>query len=71
MGISLALGTLVGVPLSIFSNLIVKNLGHELIAFSVLGLYAIRLFGYSIVNAPGEQDWGRVTNAFATIMQGL
>jgi len=47
MGISLAIGTLAGVPLTMFSTLIIKNLGHHKIVVFALVLYAIRLFGYA------------------------
>ena len=47
MGISLAIGTLAGLPLTIFSTLIIKSLGHRKIVLLALILYAIRLFGYA------------------------
>lgn len=47
MGISLAIGTLAGVPLTMFSTLIIKNLGHHKIVIFALVLYGIRLFGYA------------------------
>lgn len=47
MGISLAIGTLAGVPLTLFSKLLIKTLGHRKIVLLALILYAIRLFGYA------------------------
>jgi MFS family permease len=47
MGISLAIGTLAGVPLTMFSKLIIKTLGHKKIVVLAMLLYAIRMFGYA------------------------
>jgi len=47
MGISLAVGTIAGVPLTMFSTLIIQGLGHRKIVVLVIVLYAIRMFGYS------------------------
>ena len=47
MGISLAVGTVAGVPLTIFSKAIIKGLGHRKIVILAIGLYAIRMFGYA------------------------
>lgn len=47
MGISLAIGTLAGVPLTIFSNLIIQSLGHKNIVTMALLLYALRMFGFA------------------------
>jgi len=47
MGLSLAIGTLAGVPLTMFSTLIIKSLGHHKIVIFALILYSIRLFGYA------------------------
>ena len=43
----MAIGTLAGVPLTMFSTLIIKNLGHHKIVIFALVLYGIRLFGYA------------------------
>ena len=50
MGISLAVGTIAGVPLTIFSKLIIQGLGHRKIVVLAIILYAIRMFGYSALN---------------------
>lgn len=42
MGLSMAVGTLAGVPITISSRLIVKKLGHKFIIIIALLLYAIR-----------------------------
>ena len=47
MGISLAVGTIAGVPLTMFSTLIIQGLGHRKIVILAIVLYAIRMFGYS------------------------
>ena len=47
MGISLAVGTIAGVPLTMFSTLIIQGLGHRKIVVLAIVLYAIRMFGYS------------------------
>ena len=47
MGISLAVGTLAGVPITMFSKLIIKFLGHRKIVVIALILYAIRFFGFA------------------------
>ena len=43
----MAIGTLAGVPVTMFSTLIIKNLGHHKIVIFALILYSIRLFGYA------------------------
>ena len=47
MGVSLAIGTLAGLPLTMFSKLIIKGLGHRKVVVLALLLYALRLFGYA------------------------
>lgn len=48
MGFSLAIGTLAGIPLTIFSGPLLAKCGQDLIVLSTLLIYAIRLYGYSI-----------------------
>ena len=56
MGISLALGTVAGVPLTILSSRILGIFGHEMVAFVALALYSVRMLGYSMIrNAGGNK----------------
>ena len=52
MGISLAVGTLAGVPLTIFSRLLIRKLGHHVIVVTALSLYSLRMLGYSLIHLP-------------------
>ena len=47
MGISLAIGTLAGIPVTMFSKLIIQKLGYKRIVVMALLLYAMRLFGFA------------------------
>ncbi len=55
MGISLAVGTLAGLPVTIFSRLMIGSIGHEAIAFIALSLYGIRFIGYSALDYTGPE----------------
>ena len=44
---AIAVGTIAGVPLTMFSTLIIQGLGHRKIVVLAIVLYAIRMFGYS------------------------
>ena len=55
MGISLAVGTLAGLPTTIFSRLLIQKLGHGAIVVSALGLYSIRFLGYSLLPQIGVE----------------
>ena len=52
MGISLAVGTLAGVPLTIFSRLLIRKLGHNVIVILALTLYSLRMLGYGLILLP-------------------
>jgi len=52
MGLSLMVGTLAGVPLTLFSRLIIARLGHHSVVVAALALYAFRLLGYSFIGTP-------------------
>ena len=52
MGWTLAVGTMLGVPLSIFSKLIMEKIGHCTILYSALMFYTIRMLGYSFIQKP-------------------
>ncbi len=47
MGISLAIGTIAGVPVTMFSRMLIAKLGHKRIVVLALALYAVRMFGYA------------------------
>jgi len=49
LGISLGAGTLTALPLTIFSHLLLKHLGHNFVALIALGTYAIRMLGYAYI----------------------
>ena len=59
MGMSLALGTVAGVPLTILSSRILGIFGHEMVAFVALALYSVRMLGYSMIRIAGELKWMR------------
>ena len=52
MGWTLAVGTILGVPLTIFSKLIMRKFGHTMILWFALMFYTIRLLGYSYIQKP-------------------
>lgn len=52
MGMSLAVGTLAGLPLTIFSGMLVKKIGYSNIMLLSLVLYAVRIAGYSLFTKP-------------------
>jgi len=52
MGISLAVGTVAGIPLTIGSGAIIRRLGNTNVIVVALALYCLRLLGYSIINSP-------------------
>lgn len=54
MGISLAVGTIAGVPLTIGSGYIIRKLGNNNVIVLALALYSFRLLGYSFINFPME-----------------
>ena len=54
MGLSLAVGTVAGVPLTIFSSQILGLFGHEMVAFVSLALYSVRMLGYSLIQHAGK-----------------
>ena len=54
MGLSLAVGTVAGVPLTIFSSQILGLFGHEMVAFVSLALYSVRMLGYSLIRHAGK-----------------
>ena len=47
MGMSLAVGTLAGLPMTMFSKLLIQTLGHRKIVTIALLLYAMRMFGFA------------------------
>lgn len=47
MGMSLAVGTLAGLPITMFSKLLIQTLGHRKIVTIALLLYAMRMFGFA------------------------
>lgn len=51
MGVSLAIGTLAGLPVTVFSSLIINKLGHRKIVVLALSLYVIRMFAYSLLKS--------------------
>lgn len=52
MGLSLAVGTLAGVPVTIFSRLIIAKLGHHFVILTTLLIYSCRMLGYSFIQEP-------------------
>merc|ERR1719430_629300 len=52
MGISLAVGTVAGIPLTIGSGAIIRRLGNTNVIVMALALYCLRLLGYSIIYSP-------------------
>eukprot|EP00092_Neocalanus_flemingeri_P040495 GFUD01044100.1.p1 GENE.GFUD01044100.1~~GFUD01044100.1.p1 ORF type:complete len:708 (+),score=166.26 GFUD01044100.1:153-2276(+) len=54
MGISLAIGTVAGIPLTIASGAIIRKLGNTNVIVLALSLYSMRLLGYSFINLPME-----------------
>jgi len=52
MGISLAIGTVAGIPLTISSGAILKYLGQVNVVALSLFLYFVRLLGYSFITTP-------------------
>jgi len=54
MGISLAIGTIAGIPLTIGSGAIIRILGNANVIVLALALYSLRLLGYSFINVPME-----------------
>ena len=62
MGMSLAVGTVAGVPLTIFSSRILGLFGHEMVAFVALALYSVRMLGYSTIRTAGERGRGFVNS---------
>jgi len=52
MGISLAVGTIAGIPLTIGSGYIIRKLGNTNVIVMALALYCLRLLGYSIIYSP-------------------
>jgi len=54
MGISLAVGTIAGIPLTIASGAIIKMLGNTNVITLALFIYSFRLLGYSFINLPLE-----------------
>jgi len=54
MGISLAVGTIAGIPLTIASGAIIKKLGNTNVITVALFIYSFRLLGYSFINLPLE-----------------
>ncbi|TRY69336.1 hypothetical protein TCAL_04104 [Tigriopus californicus] len=52
MGLSLAVGTLAGVPVTIFSRVIISKLGHHFVILTTLVIYSCRMLGYSFIQEP-------------------
>ena len=52
MGTSLSVGTLAGVPVSVFSSLILRVIGHDGIVVFAFLLYSVRFAGYAFVRTP-------------------
>lgn len=52
MGISLAIGTVAGIPLTIASGVIIKKFGNSNIIVLALSVYSLRLLGYSFIEQP-------------------
>jgi len=52
MGISLAVGTVAGIPLTIASGAIIKYFGQVNVIVGALVIYSLRLFGYSCIQTP-------------------
>jgi len=64
MGLSLAVGTIAGVPLTIGSAFIIGRLGNNNVIVLALGLYCLRLLGYSFINSPMESLFFEVLKPF-------
>merc|ERR1719225_2336743 len=64
MGISLAIGTVAGIPLTIASGAIIKKFGNSNIIVLALALYSLRLLGYSFIDSPLESLFFEVLKPF-------
>jgi len=64
MGLSLAVGTIAGVPLTIGSAFIIGRLGNNNVIVLALALYCLRLLGYSFINSPMESLFFEVLKPF-------
>merc|ERR1712156_1356953 len=64
MGLSLAVGTIAGVPLTIGSAFIIGRLGNNNVIVLALGLYCLRLLGYSFINSPLESLFFEILKPF-------
>jgi len=64
MGISLTIGTIAGIPLTVASGRIIKKLGNSNVIVMALMMYCFRLFGYSFINKPMESLFFEVLKPF-------
>jgi len=64
MGISLAIGTIAGIPLTISSGAIIKKFGNCNVIVLALALYSLRLLGYSFIDSPLESLFFEVLKPF-------
>jgi len=64
MGISLAIGTIAGIPLTIASGAIIKKIGNCYVIVLALGLYSLRLLGYSFIETPFQSLFFEVLKPF-------
>merc|ERR1719300_330272 len=64
MGISLAIGTVAGIPLTIGSGAIIKKMGNCNVIVLALGLYSLRLLGYSFIETPFQSLFFEVLKPF-------
>merc|ERR1719225_16125 len=64
MGISLAIGTVAGIPLTIASGAIIKKFGNCNVIVFALALYSLRLLGYSFIESPLESLFFEILKPF-------
>eukprot|EP00091_Calanus_sinicus_P004138 TRINITY_DN14357_c0_g1_i1.p1 TRINITY_DN14357_c0_g1~~TRINITY_DN14357_c0_g1_i1.p1 ORF type:complete len:255 (-),score=50.69 TRINITY_DN14357_c0_g1_i1:185-949(-) len=64
MGVSLAIGTIAGIPLTIASGAIIRKLGNTNVIVLALFLYSFRLLGYSFINFPLESLFFEIFKPF-------
>jgi len=64
MGISLAVGTVAGIPLTIASGAIIKRFGNCNVIVFALALYSLRLLGYSFIESALQSLFFEVLKPF-------
>jgi len=64
MGLSLTIGTLAGIPLTVASGVIIKRLGNCNVIVLALLMYCLRLFGYSFINSPIQSLFFEILKPF-------